>query len=292
MNARYDWATVLPQAAEIVRGYSTRVTLRQLFYRLVAAHLLPNIQQSYKALSAKTAEARREGWFPPLLDQGRAILRWPTFESPGDLLNQAASWYRRDRTEGQDWAIYLGVEKSTMTEQLETWFHSRLGIPVLALRGYASQTFVDEVAADVSEDGRPAVLLYAGDFDPSGEDIDRDFDERTRCFDKVVRIALNADQIDEYDLPPAPGKATDARAGAFVARHGQLVQVELEALDPNDLRDLYARAVEDFWDPDVSALVVEREKCERAQVLEVASSFEEDEDQGEDADGDDDEEDR
>jgi hypothetical protein len=56
MNARYDWDAVLPQAAEIVQAYSTRVTLRQLFYRLVAAHLLPNIQESYKALSAKTAE--------------------------------------------------------------------------------------------------------------------------------------------------------------------------------------------------------------------------------------------
>ena len=39
---RPDWSALLSQAAAIVRGYDTPVTLRQLFYRLVAAELLPN----------------------------------------------------------------------------------------------------------------------------------------------------------------------------------------------------------------------------------------------------------
>jgi len=49
------------QAAAIVRSYDTGVTLRQLFYRLVAAHLLPNTTTAYKGLSSQTAEARRAG---------------------------------------------------------------------------------------------------------------------------------------------------------------------------------------------------------------------------------------
>ncbi len=123
----------------------------------------------------------------------------------------------------------------------------------------ASQSYVDEVRADSwqrisayhERNGggiRDTVLLYAGDFDPSGEDIGRDFRARTHCFDKVVKVALSPEQVDAYRLPPALGKATDSRAAAFVARHGRLVQVELEALDPNDLRDLYERALEPFWD--------------------------------------------
>lgn len=67
----FDWPTLLERAAEIVDSYDTLVTLRQLFYRLVAAELLPNTTNAYKALSRHTAQARREGLFPALMDRGR-----------------------------------------------------------------------------------------------------------------------------------------------------------------------------------------------------------------------------
>ena len=114
-------------------------------------------------------------------------------------------------------------------------------MPVLALGGYGSQTYVDDVIADVGRTKRPAVLLYAGDHDPSGEDIDRDFTARTDCWDEVRRVALTAAQVEQYALPPQPGKATRQPRAGFVARHGRLVQVELDALPPDVLHALYAR---------------------------------------------------
>ncbi|HVM55443.1 MAG TPA: hypothetical protein VM262_19820 [Acidimicrobiales bacterium] len=265
--SRVDWGHVLVEAAEIVDGYDTGVTLRQLFYRLVAAEILPNTTSAYKGLSSKTAEARRAGTFPDLIDRGREIHRPGSFASPEAALEWLARRYRRDRTEGQEWSVYIGVEKAGLVMQLEAWFGD-LGIPIVALGGYSSQTYVDEVSEDVSEQGRPAVLLYGGDFDPSGEDIDRDFVERTGCFDKVVRVALTADQVTAYDLPPAMGKATDSRSGAFVARHGRLVQVELDALAPDTLEELYRDAIEPFWDVSAYERSVEREQAERAWLQE------------------------
>jgi hypothetical protein len=235
---RPDWTDLLARAATIVDGYDTLVTLRQLFYRLVAARLLPNTTNAYKALSKHTAEARRAGAFPRLMDRGRSIHRYPTFLSPAAARRWLRDLYRRDRTEGQAYALYLAVEKAGIVAQLQEWF-GNLGIPVLALGGYGSQTYVDDVAAHVEKDGRPAVLLYAGDHDPSGEDIDRDFTERTDCWSDVRRVALTAAQVQQYALPPQPGKKTDSRARRFVARHGQLVQVELDALPPDVLRTLY-----------------------------------------------------
>jgi hypothetical protein len=64
----------------------------------------------------------------------------------------------------------------------------------------------------------------------------------------VVRVALDWSQVQHFDLPPAPGKTTDSHAAAFTARHGRLVQVELEALDPNELRRLYEQALTPLWD--------------------------------------------
>lgn len=261
-QARIDWGHVLAEAVLIVESYSSGVTLRQLHYRLVAAQLIPNTQTAYKGLSSRTAEARRRGTFPPLVDRVRAIQCAPWWRDPADALEAITRQYRRDRTEGQAHTIFIGIEKAGLLNQFDAWF-GHLGIPVIALGGYSSQTFCDEVAEDVRSQGRPAVLLYAGDFDPSGEDIDRDFVERSDCWEHVERVALNADQVLEYDLPPALGKATDSRAQQFVERHGELVQVELDALAPDTLRDLVADALSGWWRTSAYDATISQERQER-----------------------------
>lgn len=272
-----SWEAVLEHAADIVRSYSTRVTLRQLFYRLVSDGTLANRRSEYNALSSNTAKARRAGWFPALMDRTRDIERYyPLFQTTDEALTWIQERYRRDRTEGQEWSIYLAVEKAGIVNQLEEWFGRSMGVPILPLGGYSSQTFVDEVVEDVygghyanlDDDGnpRPSVLIYAGDFDPSGEDIDRDFQERTGCWDEYIRVALLPSQVTEYDLPPMMGKASDSRASQFIARHGELVQVELDALPPDTLRDLYATAIAPYWNQDVWSSVMEREKEERESL--------------------------
>ena len=155
-----------------------------------------------------------------------------------------------------------------MPEHLLYLLHVR-GIPTLALGGYSSQSFVDEVTADVLEQPGDAVLLYAGDFDPSGEDIDRDFESRCGCFAKVVRVALTAEQVATYNLPPQMGKATDSRARGFAERHGRLVQVELDALPPDVLRQPYEDALAEFWDMSAFEEACRREDEDR-QVLEAS----------------------
>jgi hypothetical protein len=262
-STRLDWQAVLLRAAAIVESYDTLVTLRQLFYRLVSALLIPNTITAYKTLSDVSAKARRAGTFPDLIDRTRSIHQYQTFADVSDARNWLASIYRRDRTTGQPYNLYLGVEKNGIVAQLEAWFGD-LGIPILALGGYSSQSYVDQVRDAVAADPRPSVLIYAGDFDPSGEDIDRDFLERTDCFDEVVRIALTAQQVVDFDLPPQPGKATDPRANGFIARHGELVQVELDALPPDQLRTLYQDAIDQFWGMTAYRRVLEQEARDRA----------------------------
>jgi hypothetical protein len=263
--SRLAWPSIVAHAAEIVRGYDTGVTLRQLHYRLVADGSIPNTAAAYKTLSRRTAEARRRGCFPSLIDRGRTIHGHPRFESPEHALDWLTNSYRRDRTEGQPWSVYMGVEKNAIVEQLMGWFGD-LGIPVLALGGYSSQSYVDEVAAHVRAQDRPAVLLYAGDFDPSGEDIDRDFIARSAAFHEVVRVALTADLVSAYGLPPAPGKVTDSRASGFVRRHGRLVQVEVDALPPDVLRGLYQSALDRVWDTSAYAAVRAQEAADRQRL--------------------------
>lgn len=279
-TGRVAWPPILDAARGIVAEYDTLITLRQLFYRLVSALLLPNTAPYYRRLSAQTAVARREGTFPDLADETREFIGHGGDTSPADALRWTASGYQRDRTEGQDVSIYLAGEKRFMAGQLSAWFGDR-GLPTLGLGGYASQTFCDDVARDVAGQGRPAVLIYAGDHDPTGWDIDRDFIERTSCWKATHRVALSPELIARYRLPDAfdndPLTAAkvrqDPRAKRFAERFGRLTQVEIDALPPEVLRGLYADAIEPYWSAEAFEAVLAREATERARLVELADSW-------------------
>ena len=91
--------------------------------------------------------------------------------------------------------------------------------------------------------------------------------ERSGCFDEIHRIALNAEQIAEYELPPMAGKASDTRAAGFVEKHGELIQVELDALPPDVLRKLYSAAVEEYFDKSQYEAVMKKEARERKELV-------------------------
>lgn len=257
--ARRDWHAILEHAAGVVSSYDERITLRQLYYRLVADGTLANVDSSYKGLSRETA--RRAGRFPRLVHRTRRVDRLASFDSPDAAREWLRDVYRRDRTEGQDSNVYLGVEKDALAGLLTSWFEDR-GVGIVAVRGYSSESLCELIADEAADDGRPALMLYAGDFDPTGEDIPRDLAERLDGV-RVERIALTAEQVERYDLPPQPGKRTDSRSARFELEHGRLVQVELDALAPDDLRTLYEDALVPLWDESTFEDVLERERGER-----------------------------
>lgn len=269
-----NWPPIVARGAEIVRGYDTPVTLRQLFYRLVAEQAIPNDTSAYGVLSRRTSAARDEGTFPDLEDRGRSIHLAASWADPQDAMADFIDWYRIDRTEGQEFSVYLAVEKATLISQMEQWFRGR-GIPILAMGGYASTSYAHEVRANVDASTRPAILLYAGDFDSTGVDIDRSFVEKTgNCWAEVVRVALTRDQVDQYDLTINDGKETDTRSAAFVEKYGELMQVELEALDPPALHQLFEDALEPFWDVSTFEDALDQEAEGREALETIAGELE------------------
>jgi len=120
-------------------------------------------------------------------------------------------------------------------------------------RGYPSFTYVQRMASYIRKrlKGKKAVVLYFGDFDPSGVDIERDLTERLRKYGAgdftVRRVALTPQQIVQHRLPPMPVKKSDARAPSFVAAYGNEA-VELDALEPNVLKLLVARSIAEYID--------------------------------------------
>jgi hypothetical protein len=180
-----------------------------------------------------------------------------------------AQVYRLDRTEGQPWQVWLGMEKTTLVAQVRSWFGD-LGLPVVAVRGYGSQSYLDAITARAAADDRPAVLIYAGDLDPSGEDIGRDFLARTAVWNEVHRVVVNDADVSRFALVKQDGNEQDTRARRFKAKHGDLYQVEVEAMDPSDLRAAFQDVLDRYWTPEAYELVIAREAEHRARLADLA----------------------
>jgi len=283
-----DWAPILAHAAEIVRSYDTSVTLRQLHYRLVASGFggYLNNESDYHYLSTKTAAARDDGLFPDLIDPGRVIRELESWSSPADALSDAERYYRRDRTEGQPYQLFLAVEKTGLVEQLSDWFDG-LGIPILAFKGRPSQTYRKRIERRIRSEHRPAVLLYAGDFDASGIAIYRDFVSKTAgSWETTRRVALNAEQISEFDLSVNEGKSDDPNTVPFMEEFEDLheehgftdstpLQIEVDAIDPNDLHALFQTAIDDYWDVDAATELLEEEANDKRTLSAMIEHLEE-----------------
>lgn len=256
-----DWSLIIPRAAEFAAGYTYPPSLRRVFYQLVSAGVLPNTDGDSDTLSKYSAEARRgEGrWghflpagFPPLADDSRAFQGNDGFETAEAFIDDALDpdAFTMDRTRDLPATIVLGIEKHADFPYLADWFGD-LGLARLEVRGYHSEPYERRVNAYLARQHRrykrPSVLLYAGDHDASGDDILRNFLRRT-SFDDHIRVALTFEQVhEEFDLPLNLGKEEDSRNDAFCDRYAYAldapVQVELDALDHDDLRGLYARAI-------------------------------------------------
>jgi hypothetical protein len=269
-----SWGPILGIAAATVDEYPYLITLRQLHYRLV---MMPGLEYrntitDYTQLSARTAAARRAGSFPTLLDQTRQIHRPSCWDDGAHALRSLASQYRCDRTEGQENLVVLGGEKATLLAQLDDWYNE-LGVPIVLTRGYGSQTYLDDIASMVEADNRPAVLVYAGDLDPSGEDILRDFIERCDVFSKIEHVAVRYGQIAELSLPKMEGNPEDRRAKGFIAKYGELLQVEVEAIEPDTLHQLYDEALDRWFDMPTFESARAREEATRARLQDLADNF-------------------
>ncbi len=266
-SERVRWPAVVDRARQIVQGYAPlKVTLRQIMYRLVSEGILPHTAPMYRRLSAQLARARREGRFPDLIDTVRTVHVPPAWPHVDVFVEQMPGWFRLDRTGGQEHALYVAAEKDTLRQQLTEWL-DEAGIPVLVVRGFGSQTYADVVRDRVAADPREAVLLVVGDFDCSGEDIERDWVQRTGCWSRINRVLLTYDQVRTYALPATEGKQGDPRWPAFADRYGfdpaHPVQWEVEALEPEELQRLVLAAVDPYVDREVLAEQMSREERQR-----------------------------
>lgn len=268
-------------ANEIIRklqalGYT--LTLRQLYYRLVAADIIPNSQKEYKKLGETLNNARLAGLidWDAIEDRTRRLRALPHWLSPKDIVAQAAEQYAVDKWSDQDHRVEVWVEKDALVGVLEKACNE-LDVPFFSCRGYGSQTALYDAGKRILRhirDEKEPIIVHLGDHDPSGCDMTRDITDRLELFVgrrvHVERIALNMDQVEEHHLPPNPAKSTDSRFGRYSDEHGH-ESWELDALEPQLLHSLITETVLKYRDESRWSARLEEESAQR-KGLETASA--------------------
>lgn len=254
------------------QGYS--LTLRQVYYQMVARDIIPNNMRSYKNLGNLINDARLAGLIDWLAieDRTRNLRGNSHWTEPGKVIESAAYSYRRDHWEGQPNYVEVWVEKDALIG-IVGQICGKLDVNHFSCRGYVSQSEMWAAARRLhrrQEAGQRVVLLHLGDHDPSGKDMSRDIQERLVTF---KRLALNMDQVELYNPPPNPAKLSDSRASGYIEEYGDECW-ELDALEPKVISDLISKNVEKYRDDTLYNAVVEREAEERRQLDDLAEHYE------------------
>jgi hypothetical protein len=248
---------VVAHANAILTEYAKQgfvITVRQLYYQFVARDLIPNNQKEYKKIVRIISDARLMGLidWDLIVDRTRGLRSLPSWRSPQDILQDAADQFRIDKWARQPHRVEVWIEKDALVGVIERICAS-LQVPYFSCRGYGSQSEMWGASVRLlrhARRGQHPVVLHLGDHDPSGLDMSRDILDRMDTFGcdlTLKRIALNMDQVEEYEPPPNFAKESDSRFPEYVGRFGEDCW-ELDALEPSVIAELIESWTLDFRD--------------------------------------------
>ena len=260
-------ADLILKVREVIDGLRSYwpLTLRQVYYQLVAAGIIPNEIREYKRLSRILTSARLEGVVPwsAIEDRSRSIDLNVGWDNANQYISASVdsflNYYHRDLSQGQNPRLEIWIEKDALS-RVVSQAAGPYNVPVVVAKGFGSVSFVNEARDRIAKAFRGDIrtrILYFGDFDPSGWEMlpamMETLQDEMRLGDAVedVRCALNPEQIEEYKLVHNPDafKTTDSRAKKFAARFGK-VGYELDAISPADLSALVKKSIRHNFDMD------------------------------------------
>ena len=233
--------------------------------------------KSYKALVELLTRARVAGIIPMhvIQDATRPVTLWDVHRDEQAFIRRELEGfcknYWRDLMQSQPNHIEIVGEKNTI-EPIIRPIAAQYTIPMTIGRGFCSLRPRHDIAERFEKSGKDRlVLLILSDFDPDGEEIAHSLARSLRDDFGIkriepVKVALTADQVDEYELPPAmQAKQTSTNYKRFADKHGDDAW-ELETLPPETLQSVLQEAIDSVLDVEVFNHEVDQEKADAAKL--------------------------
>lgn len=250
------------------------VTVRQLFYQ-ATVHNLPSIDKTedgYNKVQAQVLNLRREGKLPygKIADATRYMRRPRTFDGWEDALQSTALLYRKSLWADCGEEVEIWLEKSALAGVLYP-VTSEYDVPLMPTGGFTSETFAHEAVESLQGSGKGLVVYALYDFDRSGQDAALSLQEKVERFGAEYdvpilfqQLGLSERQVQEWALPTRPPK----RNTTADQRWPYDFAAELDAIPPDDLRELVRNAIEHHLPSYELDRLKEAEKLERATLWE------------------------
>jgi len=298
---------ILETANEIIKEYADQgydLTLRQLYYQFIARDAFPdkwadkesrskNTEKNYKKLIDLIKNGRLAGLvdWTAIVDRTRRLETLNHYTDPGDFLTKTTGWFNMDLWANQAVHPEVWIEKVALLGILSNYCTDN-DVPHFACKGYGSVSELwragMRIVKRLNDDEHPrgTAIIYVGDHDPSGLDMDRDIYDRLLMFVSkhvkdaekyftVVRAALTLEQVQQYNPPPSPAKESDARYKQYLAATGLEECWELDALEPDVLIDVVKEQVDGMRDDDKWAAAEAEEDAQRELLERAAEKWDE-----------------
>lgn len=254
MNFRAERLALIEEVNDVLDRYRSLgydLTVRQVYYQLVSQDLIPNNPKSYNRIKSLISDGRKAGLidWDMIVDRTRKTIVPPHWDSPADIIEAAARSFRIDKWENQPNHVEIMVEKEALSGILAPTCED-LDVNFTANKGYSSDSAMYRAGKRIHRkvmQGKVPYILYLGDHDPSGLDMDRDIKGRLEMFGdldlEVIRLALKMEQVEQMDVPENPAKTSDSRYEAYFVEFGGS-SWELDAVEPTELVRLVTEYVE------------------------------------------------
>jgi hypothetical protein len=269
-NTRKLWDAIIA----IINEYD-RMSVRQLFYQLVARGHVEKTERAYKRVADAAVQIRLSGVLPyrKIVDGHRERRRTLAYNGIEEALERTANLYRRNYWTSQPHYVEVWSEKDALSGIILP-ICDEYGVTYVASRGFPSLTIRYESAQEFIRVGKPVTVFYFGDHDASGRAISDNLEAELRQHGadvRVIRQALEPDQIQLYGLPTRPGKTTDTRHAAFAEVYGD-ASVELDALPPDVLSSIVRSAIESEIDMGEWDTLRDIERMERMTLASLSGN--------------------
>lgn len=243
-------------------------TLRFYFYRLVTNFGLDNNISQYKRVSKILARARENNilsWNIMVDIERESFGSNPFYVTCKNTIN----WTLEDIVDSwkmmwnlwyfQPNHIEVWNEKKTLNPFLKQPIND-LGLIYVPSHGYSSVSFLHTNAERLKTIDKPITILYCGDFDPSGIDIQRFITEKLKEYGitnlTVKRVCITQNQISTYKLPIQMSKTKDTRTKKFVKTYKSTNTVELDALHWKIILKLIKHEIRKLKDSTIEARTI------------------------------------
>jgi hypothetical protein len=250
------------------------MTVRQVFYQASVRGIVEKSEAGYNKVQTDLVLMRKAGVLPYgwLADSTRWQRKPRTFHSVEQALVETARFYRKALWADIDAYVEVWLEKDALAGVVDD-VTDMFDVPLMVARGYASLSFLHSAAEHIRDLDVPAYIYHLGDFDPSGVNAGEKIEETLRAMAPAAeihfeRLAVTPEQIKDWNLPSRPTKASDSRAKNF----GD-ISVELDAIDPDSLRELVADAIVAHLPLDQFEVLKVAEASERTLIRQLVGGM-------------------